>query len=143
MRRCRSMTQAAFGLLGVIIGGVLTGFVGFVAERQRDRRLARVSARIVREHLLGAMRAGEDYLAGRPSSLRATADALVAAWRDERRALAVVMDYEPYAEVAAGVRAADEAAVLQQAPDVREDDLRERVAAVGAAAHQLKAVAAS
>jgi hypothetical protein len=136
------MTEAIFGLLGVVLGGVLTGVVGYVAERRRQRQLARVSARIVREHLLDAMRAGEDLLGGRPADARRAADALGEVWREERRTLAGVMDYAPYADVAAGVRAAAQVP-LEEARGAPRERLMELVGQVGAAAHELKPTAGS
>lgn len=136
------MTDALFGLLGVIVGGVLTGFVGIAVEHQRERRLARVAARVLREHLLDAMRAGEDQLAGRPNVLEASAQALLAAWEQERRTLATVMDYSPYSDVAEGVRAAGQAAALGLLTAQERERLAHLVAQIGAAAHELKALAA-
>lgn len=52
--RCRIsaiVTAAIFGLLGVIVGGVLNGAVAHWSERRKDRRLGVVAARLVRYEL--------------------------------------------------------------------------------------------
>lgn len=41
------MTAAIFGLLGVIVGGVLSGLISWRIERSRERREARAAARLV------------------------------------------------------------------------------------------------
>jgi hypothetical protein len=41
------MAGAIFGLLGVIIGGLLTGAVSFIFERRRERIQARADARLI------------------------------------------------------------------------------------------------
>lgn len=55
-RRCwrqRSIWVAAlFGLLGVIVGGVLNTWLGLIVERHRTSSAARVAARLIRNELL-------------------------------------------------------------------------------------------
>lgn len=45
------MTSALFGLLGVVVGGVLTGVVSAGLDRVRDARRALVAARLVQDDL--------------------------------------------------------------------------------------------
>jgi hypothetical protein len=41
------MTEAIFGLVGVVIGGLLNGSVAWIAERTRSKRAARIVIRLV------------------------------------------------------------------------------------------------
>jgi hypothetical protein len=41
------VSAAVFGLIGVIVGGVLNGFVSYVLERRNERRAARTAARLL------------------------------------------------------------------------------------------------
>jgi hypothetical protein len=45
------MAQAIIGLVGVVIGGVLTGGVDFVLERRREKRRGRAAARLIHAEL--------------------------------------------------------------------------------------------
>jgi hypothetical protein len=46
-----ALTPAVFGLVGVVVGGLLNGLVGAVADSRRDRREATVAARLVRHEI--------------------------------------------------------------------------------------------
>lgn len=46
-----SMTAAIFGLVGVIVGGVLNGLVSYWLERQREQRAVRAAARLLMDPL--------------------------------------------------------------------------------------------
>jgi hypothetical protein len=50
------MTAALFGLLGVVVGGVLNGTVAWRLESARSMRTARGAARLVRDELRGIER---------------------------------------------------------------------------------------
>ena len=58
------MTDAVFGLLGVLVGGAITGWTTYALERRRERAAARVAARLVREDLLPGVLLLEDVLTG-------------------------------------------------------------------------------
>jgi hypothetical protein len=45
------MTQAIIGLVGVVIGGVLTGGAEFVLERRREKRRGQAAARLIHAEL--------------------------------------------------------------------------------------------
>jgi hypothetical protein len=49
------MTTALFGLLGVVVGGVLTGMVTYALERVRTKRAARAASRLLVEDLHSAL----------------------------------------------------------------------------------------
>jgi hypothetical protein len=97
------MTAAIFGLLGVIVGGVLNGVVTWRIERARERGDARAAARLVIEELgvarggfiVYAFRRGRELEFEQPHS-RAF-DELVSqlhddAWREHRAILARALD---------------------------------------------------
>ena len=65
----RRRDRGVFGLVGVVVGGLLTGVIdddGRTTPRAAGRADRR---RIVREHLLDVMRAGEDAVEDRPADL--------------------------------------------------------------------------
>jgi hypothetical protein len=45
------MSEAIFGLVGVVVGATLSGFVSFALERRREHRGARASARLLEQEL--------------------------------------------------------------------------------------------
>ncbi|MEV0084765.1 hypothetical protein [Saccharopolyspora sp. NPDC050642] len=59
------MTAAIFGLVGVIIGGLLTGLVDFMLERRRERNDARAASKLLRSQLNDARTAVVVALEGR------------------------------------------------------------------------------
>ncbi len=46
------VTEAIFGLLGVVVGGALTGGIDYLARRREERQTARALARAIYAHLL-------------------------------------------------------------------------------------------
>jgi hypothetical protein len=46
-----ALTEAIFGIVGVLVGGLLTGAVSYWQEREREIRSARAGARLVRHEL--------------------------------------------------------------------------------------------
>jgi hypothetical protein len=45
------VTEAIFGLVGVVVGAGISGVVSFVLERRRERQRARASARLLEQEL--------------------------------------------------------------------------------------------
>jgi hypothetical protein len=64
------VTEAAIGLIGVVVGGVLTGGVAYVLERRRETREAGIARRVMRAQFGQALKAvdrraeGEELAAG-------------------------------------------------------------------------------
>jgi hypothetical protein len=51
------MTAAIFGLIGVIIGGLLNGAVTYLAHRQQQKAASKIAARVVLSEIKGNERA--------------------------------------------------------------------------------------
>jgi hypothetical protein len=49
------MAEAVFGLIGVVVGGLLAGGAEYVMQRRRERRDARAAARLLAEQLRRAI----------------------------------------------------------------------------------------
>lgn len=96
------MTDAVFGLLGVLVGGAITGWTTYALERRRERAAARVAARLVREDLLPGVLLLEDVLTGVDSERSADLSP-PEVWQAERTRLALVMPYEDYGAAAQAV----------------------------------------
>ena len=60
------MTEAIFGLIGVVVGGLISGGLSLILEWRKERVAARVAARLVREDLLPVSLGMEDVFSGRP-----------------------------------------------------------------------------
>jgi hypothetical protein len=93
------MTAAIFGLLGVLVGALVTGFVNYVLERRRELVEARAAARLMRSEVVAAGEAVATTLEEGewPISYRPT-------WRESwiayRRALAGRLPGEDFEAVA-------------------------------------------
>jgi hypothetical protein len=88
------VTAAIFGLLGVIVGGVLSGLVTWRIERFRERQQARAAARLAHVEI-GNARSGFDAYAFRPGpDTMAQLVSLLAddVWREQAGVLARVLD---------------------------------------------------
>ena len=70
------MIEAIFGLVGVVIGGVLTGGINYFLESRREQRAIRAAARLVKvelgvnHHELTNLRVAEKWLSDRPFSTK-------------------------------------------------------------------------
>ncbi len=95
------MTEAAFGLIGVIIGGLLTGGVEYVMEKRREQRELRAVARLLAEQLRGAIafiHAELMPVENDPSIAFATLE--TDAWREKRGVLASALPNDEWQGVA-------------------------------------------
>lgn len=94
----RAMTAAIFGLVGVIVGGLINGAVSAWQERQREGRTARPAARAVM-HELSEMQAILSADAHREPEFRVGAVPVPRAWPDHRTTLAGVVDGETWTAI--------------------------------------------
>jgi hypothetical protein len=93
------MTAAIFGLVGVVVGAVVTGAVSWLLERRREAAEARAAARLLKsevtaacEDIDSALHEGKWPIAYRPTWRQS--------WSTYRRPLAVVMQATAFDEVA-------------------------------------------
>jgi hypothetical protein len=76
------VTAAIFGLIGVVLGGLLNAGVSALAERRRTRREARAASRLLERELQAAAEALHQWLDTRDGSSPAPRDALrFPAWK--------------------------------------------------------------
>lgn len=101
------MTEAIFGLIGVVVGGLISGGISLILERRKEHVTARVAARLVREDLLPVSLGIEDVFNGRVWSQRPDRRSRERSWAEHRSRLATVMEYSDYASVVQAQIAAD------------------------------------
>ena len=101
------MTEAIFGLLGVVVGGLISGGLTLILEWRKERVAARVAARLVREDLLPVSLGIEDVFGGRAWLQDPDLRSREQSWVEHRSRLATVMKYEDYAAVVQAQIAAD------------------------------------
>ena len=142
------MTEAIFGLVGVVVGGLISGGLSLMLEGRKERVAARVAARLVREDLLPVSLRIEDVFGGRAWPQHPDSKRRERSWVEHRSRLATVMKYEDYAAVVQAQIAADrfEAWFANRAdrPGLTEDDrdqLRSWNAEVGKGLSRLLQVA--
>lgn len=96
------MTAAVFGLLGVIVGGVLNGVVSYALDLGRDVKAAKAAARLLRGDFMStAARMAVSRKHGRWGSI-AEGRVPVEAWRDHRYLLAQVLTEAEWEKVETG-----------------------------------------
>jgi hypothetical protein len=85
------MTEAIFGLVGVVVGGLLTAGLDWWRRRVDERGARRLAARILVDELaaLGAAHSHRNY-----KVFVGAANRLVAAWREYRTALATLRHHD-------------------------------------------------
>ena len=106
------MSQAIFGLIGVVVGGLISGGVSVALARRTEWLGAKVAARLVREDLLLHVLLLEDVLSSgsySPSKDKKLRDkeARERSWLEHRPRLAAVMMYGDYGKVIEAQAAAD------------------------------------
>jgi hypothetical protein len=101
------VTEAIFGLIGVVVGGLISGGLSLILEWRKERVAARVAARLVREDLLPVSLSMEDVFGGRAWSQHPGERSRKQSWVEHRSRLATVMEYEDYAAVVQAQIAAD------------------------------------
>ena len=106
------MTAAIFGIIGVIVGGLLNGAVAAWQQRRRERRAARPAARAVMDEL-SEMQAVLFADAHREPEYRAGGVPAPRAWPEHRMTLASVVDGETWTAVS-GAYAMAEYLIVQE-----------------------------
>lgn len=94
------MAEAIFGLVGVVVGGLLTGVVTLLLERRRENQEARVAQRIARSELGEAAKAVEDALAAGEWPPGWDKKRWSESWSTNRRVLAATMEDDDFAKLA-------------------------------------------
>jgi hypothetical protein len=124
---CRSVTQAIFGLVGVLIGGLLTGGVDYVMSRREERETMRSLARALHAELL-EMRSQCSFCADLGNwHLIDQTFVLPSVWQDHELVLGRLLTWEQWAGLQAvrvsqaGVRQL--AQLSNEAPQLRQTQL--------------------
>ena len=94
------MTAAIFGLLGVIVGGVLNALVAAWQQRRLQQSDRRAAARLVRSELVYFLAAGETVAEGRADQLPKLRSATTELWQSNRSVLAQTLGRKEWARVA-------------------------------------------
>ena len=90
------MVEAIFGLVGVLIGGALTGGIDFLAKRRRERAMRRTLGRTIFAALTD-LRSQCSYCLDRGSWLLVAEPlALPAAWTDHELALGRLLTWDQW-----------------------------------------------
>src|SRR3954452_15287485 len=94
------MTAAIFGLLGVIVGGVINGVVTAALQRRTDRADQRSAARLVRSELVGYRSLALEATRRPPDHLPQLQNAAPVLWQSNRTVLARALPNGHWARVA-------------------------------------------
>jgi hypothetical protein len=98
------MTQAAIGLIGVVVGGVITAFV---QQLRPNARRVRAAARLLLEELTAALTYGEGLLKSRSDSTRDRTPSN-ALWLEQRGLLAAELGRPDWTALTDAYRAVEE-----------------------------------
>jgi hypothetical protein len=98
------MTEAIFGLVGVVVGGVLSGGVGYALERRRATNAATVAARLLADELAFALWVLKIALDARRWSDVPRYDFGVDLWAEHRALLASKLSVADWIQVSAAFR---------------------------------------
>lgn len=101
------MTEAIFGLTGVIIGALISGLTSLLMQKRNARLTARVAARLVRDDLYIASCWVEDAIVAEKWLEDTQRKINTQSWQDQRIHLAAVMNYSDYAKAGTAVQAAN------------------------------------
>jgi hypothetical protein len=96
------VTEAAIGLIGVVVGGVLTGGVAYVLERRRETREAGIARRVMRAQFGQALKAVDDGLKGKNWPPGWKGKRWSDSWVAHRQVLAAKMSDDEFATLAQG-----------------------------------------
>jgi hypothetical protein len=103
------VTAAIFGLVGVVLGGLLSGGVTYVMERRREQRETRAAARLLAEELRRAISFIHGVLRPVESDWqsRAFAELDLEVWKQNRALLASALAEETWTDVASAFEIVD------------------------------------
>ena len=101
------MTEAIFGLTGVVIGALISGLTSLLLQKRNERLTARVAARLVRDDLYLASCWVEDAIIAGEWLGDAEGRINTQSWQDQRIYLAAAMTYADYAKAGTAVQAAN------------------------------------
>ena len=102
------MAAAIFGLLGVIVGGVMNGLVTAVLQRRTERSDQRSAARLVRSELVACRALALEAGRRSPEDLPQLRDATPVLWQTSRAVLARALTDDHWALVARAYAHLDE-----------------------------------
>lgn len=121
-------SDAIFGLIGVVVGGVLTGGADFALERSREKRRARASARLIHDALTDMSTFLEASIGMRtwledPKKVLSTQ-----AWDEQRGCLAEAPGFDGWYPVSAAWSFIDNARqrVTQSEEEMGDDPFQQR-----------------
>lgn len=94
------MAQAIFGLVGVVIGGLLATLQNYALERRREGRNIRSAARLVQEEFMdGMMSAGLVWLFGKDQPVKREIVVSEDSWLQHQPALATALPGRQWSEL--------------------------------------------
>jgi hypothetical protein len=96
------VAEAVIGLIGVVVGGVLTGGVAYVLERRRETREAQIARRVMRAQFGQTLKAVDDGLKGKNWPPGWKGKRWSDSWVAHRQALAAKMSDDDFATLAQG-----------------------------------------
>jgi hypothetical protein len=96
------VTEAVIGLIGVVVGGILTGGVAYVLERRRETREAQIARRVMRAQFGQALKAVDDGLKGKNWPPGWKGKRWSDSWVAHRQALAAKISDDDFATLAQG-----------------------------------------
>jgi hypothetical protein len=96
------VTEAVIGLIGVVVGGVLTGGVAYILERRRETREAQIARRVMRAQFGQTLKAVDDGLKGKNWPPGWKGKRWSDSWVAHRQALAAKMSDDDFAALAQG-----------------------------------------
>jgi hypothetical protein len=94
------MAEGIFGLIGVLVGASVAGWVTLRLERRREKREALAARRIVKSELEEAKRAVQDALAGREWPPGWDETTWTQTWSTNRSVLAATMNGDHFDKLA-------------------------------------------
>lgn len=103
------MTAAIFGLIGVLVGGLLQGVIAWRMERRREGWAARKAGRLFAQQLIGCVtfieEIGDHVSALTWDDVTSTLESNLRRWPEYSEVFAGTLDYKRWHQIAYAVRA--------------------------------------